>query len=230
MDTTAPQSAARDSRSDLSLCKWVALLAMSADHVNKYMLSEHEPALFAFGRLAFPLFAAVLGLNLARSGLDSRARWRTIRRLAVVGAVAQIPFIGLGPVFVGWWPLNAMASLLCVAIVVTMLERTDWRGYFGAAAVFAVGGALVEFWWPGLLIGIGAWLTARGPRFRSLAWAGLGLGFMGLGWINDTHWALLALPVLAVARWLPQAPRAKWGFYAYYPLHLGLLWALRAIA
>lgn len=226
---TVARGTLAECRSDLDICKWIALVAMTADHVNKHLLAEYSPELFAFGRLAFPIFAAVLGMNLARGELGAAGRWRTIRRLAAVSAIAQIPFVGLGPTFLGWWPLNAMASLLCVALIVTMLERADWRGYAGAVAVFAIGGAMVEFWWPGILIGVGAWLSLRAPGVRLLGWTIFGLGLAGLGWINGNQWALAALPVLAAAKWLPRAPRGKWAFYGYYPMHLTAIWGLQAL-
>ncbi len=40
--------------------KWLGLLLMTVDHVNKYLLHDAIPALFAAGRLAVPLFSFVL--------------------------------------------------------------------------------------------------------------------------------------------------------------------------
>ena len=70
----------------LEALKWLALLLMTLDHVNKHLLHASVPELFAAGRLALPLFGFVLGYNLARPGaLASGGYSRTARRLAVFG-------------------------------------------------------------------------------------------------------------------------------------------------
>ena len=81
----------------LEALKWLALLLMTLDHVNKHLLHASVPELFAVGRLALPLFGFVLGYNLARPGvLASGGYSRTARRLAIFASLATIPFIALG--------------------------------------------------------------------------------------------------------------------------------------
>ena len=83
----------------LEALKWLAMLLMTLDHVNKHLLHASVPELFAAGRLALPLFGFVLGYNLARPGaLTSGGYSRTARRLAVFGSIATIPFIALGEI------------------------------------------------------------------------------------------------------------------------------------
>jgi hypothetical protein len=50
----------------LEALKWLALLLMLGDHVNKYLLHDAVPVLFDAGRLVMPIFAVVLGYNLGR--------------------------------------------------------------------------------------------------------------------------------------------------------------------
>ena len=91
----------------LETLKWLALLLMTLDHVNKHLLHASVPELFAAGRLALPLFGFVLGYNLARPGaLVNGGYSRTARRLAIFGTIATIPFIALGGLGWGWWPFN----------------------------------------------------------------------------------------------------------------------------
>ncbi|MBK7549911.1 MAG: hypothetical protein IPI20_19875 [Rhodoferax sp.] len=52
----------------LEALKWLALVLMTGDHVNKYVLADSLPGLFELGRLAMPLFMFVLAYNLARPG------------------------------------------------------------------------------------------------------------------------------------------------------------------
>lgn len=91
----APALAFTDGR--LEAVKWLALLCMLLDHVNKYLLAGAEPALFALGRLALPLFGFVLAYNLARPGALARGAYRRLLpRLAAFGALASPSFIALG--------------------------------------------------------------------------------------------------------------------------------------
>src|SRR4249920_2578087 len=87
--------------------KWLGLLLMTGDHVNKYLFAEQLSGLSELGRLAMPIFGFVLAYNLARPGtLEGGAYPRAIKRLAVWGAVASVPYMALGTVLDGWWPLN----------------------------------------------------------------------------------------------------------------------------
>ena len=73
------------SSGSLEALKWLALLLMTLDHVNKHLLHASVPELFAAGRLALPLFGFVLGYNLARPGaLASGGYSRTADRKSVV--------------------------------------------------------------------------------------------------------------------------------------------------
>ena len=53
--------------------KWLALLLMVGDHVNKYLFNGTLPVLFEAGRICAPLFALVFAWNLARPGVAARA-------------------------------------------------------------------------------------------------------------------------------------------------------------
>ena len=91
--------------------------------------------------------------------------------------------------------------------------------------MFIVGGALVEFWWPGLTICLLAWFYCRWPSWLTLAlWIG---ALASLYVINRNLWALAALPlVFAAGHVNVNAPRSRLGFYVYYPAHLAMLWGL----
>lgn len=84
--------------------------------MNKYLFNATIPGLFEAGQLCLPIFVFVLAYNLARPGtLESGAYLRTMKRLAIFGALASVPFIALGGLLAGWWPLNVMFTLLVVA-------------------------------------------------------------------------------------------------------------------
>ena len=222
--STAPPLVLRSGT--LEALKWLALLLMTLDHVNKHVLHASMPELFAAGRLALPLFGFVLGYNLARPGaLASGGYSRTARRLTIFGTIATIPFIALGGLGWGWWPVNIMATLLVATLCAWLIEVGGAARLIAAGAVFIVGGALVEFWWPGVAACLLAWAYCRRPRWVTLGlWAGV---LASLHVVNRNFWALAALPLVFAAGQLQlTVPRARLGFYVYYPVHLAVLWGL----
>lgn len=211
----------------LEALKWLALVLMTLDHANKYLLQPAIPALFDAGRTVMPIFAIVLAYNLARPGMLARSVYpKVMKRLALAGALAALPFIALGGLGWDWWPLNIMATLLVATGVMHLLERGGAARVGGAVALSVVGGALVEFWWPALAIAVGAWSYFKRPNWPALVFALLGLAALYV--INKNLWAFAALPLILVAARVDlPVPRLRWVFYAFYPLHLAILWLVR---
>jgi hypothetical protein len=180
--------------------------------------------------MAFPLFGIVLAYNLARVRSHDRAVYvRVLTRLLVCGAIASIPFIVLGGLGFGWWPLNCMFTLAVAVCLMGVIEarRPFWKTK--AAAVFLLGGAMVEFWWPGVALCVGAWWYCRHPTGGALLlWLA---GTAGLTVINGNWWACVSFVVLAVMAYGVRItiPRASRFFYLYYPAHLTalVLWGFK---
>jgi hypothetical protein len=207
--------------------KWLALALMTGDHVNKYLFNGTLPFLFEAGRLALPIFVFVLAYNLARPGAFERgAHARTMKRLAVFGAVASVPFVALGGLAAGWWPLNVLFTLLVVTACAYLVEKGGTLHLVGAGLVFLIGGGLVEYWWPAVAFGLAVWSYRKRPTWAAATIALLACAALWI--INRNLWALASLPLLLVASRvdLPMS-RLRWAFYAYYPLHLAALWLIR---
>lgn len=214
--------------------KWIALASMTIDHINKYLLDAQHPWMFAVGRIAAPLFAMVLGYNLARPGaVASNAAARAGLRLLAWGAVASVPYIGLGKTSLagGWWPLNVLFALAVASLGIAL-----WSGHHRSFALglLVVGGALAEFFWPLIGLVLAAHRYARAPSFVGLGTVVLACALLTV--INGNGWALVALPMVAVASQAHPAADAPHTarhsrriFYAYYPLHLAVLWVVRAL-
>ncbi|MBW8715680.1 MAG: conjugal transfer protein TraX [Variovorax paradoxus] len=207
------------SNGSLEALKWVGLLLMAGDHVNKYLLHESSPALYALGRMAMPLFGFVLMVNLTRPGaLESGLHLRVMKRLAIFALLATPAFVHL----VGWWPLNILATFFLATLIVRLLERGGWAARCTALIAFLVGGAVVEFWWPALLCCLGSWAFLRRPNgLRMLLWA---LAMASLTAINGNFAAAVALLLIWGARHVEiPLSRSRWVFYAFYPIHLSLI-------
>ncbi|MCS8482967.1 TraX family protein [Pseudomonas aeruginosa] len=210
--------------------KWIALLLMTGDHVNKYLFNGTLPYLFEAGRLAMPVFVFVLAYNLARPGMAGQGAYkRTMFRLGLFGLLAMPAFVMLGSLMVGWFPLNIMFTLLVLTAVVALAERARAGSYIagaGAVLVFLWGGGLVEFWWPAIALGLACWWYCKSPSWIALL-AAVAACF-SLTWINGNPWALAALLlVVGASRINLNVPRLRWVFYAYYPAHLVALLLIR---
>lgn len=170
--------------------KWLGLLLMTGDHINKYLFNGTLPFLFEAGRLAMPIFVFVLAFNLARPGQRKRGMYqRTMKRLAVFAVIASVPFIALGGLYAGWWPLNILFTLLALTATVYLIERGN---IVAAALVFMNAGATVEYWWPALLLGLAVWSYTRKPTHAAAGVAVLACA--ALGFFNGNMWALAAFP------------------------------------
>ena len=143
-------------------------------------------------------FVFVLAYNLARPGTLERGVYgRTMSRLAMFGALASVPFVALGGLYAGWWPLNVMFTLLVVTATAYLVERGGKLHLAAAGVVFLVGGSSVEYWWPAVAFGLAVWSYTRRPSWAAAAVAVLACA--ALWFVNRNLWALAALPVLFLA-------------------------------
>lgn len=210
--------------------KWLALIIMTLDHINKYLLHDSVLPMFAIGRLAMPLFGFVLAFNLARPETLAKGVYpRVIKRLAITAVIASVPFIGLCGLGWGWWPLNILATLLISTSIMFLADKGGKGNIALAILIFVFGGAFVEFWWPGITICLSAWCYCKRPNWLALiTWIG---SIASLHIINHTSWALAAIPLIFLAPYARLGlPRVGRFFYVYYPAHLTVLWAITRIS
>lgn len=75
--------------------QWLALITMTVDHVTRYLLPSGWDVAWAsasLGRIAFPLFAAMVAWH----GLfNTRDPMRYARRILVIGLLAQLPYMSM---------------------------------------------------------------------------------------------------------------------------------------
>ena len=196
---------------------------MVIDHENKYLFAHTIPGAFEAGRLAMPIFGFVLAYNLARPGaLAAGVHVRVMKRLALYGLAATPFFIGLGGLAFGWWPLNIMAMLLVSAVIVRLVEQGGFARLAGAAALFLLGGAFVEFWWFALAFTVSAWWYFKTGSKAAVVACTLALAALYV--VNKNLWALAAIPMMLAAPLVDlNVHRLRHVFYAFYPVHLAVL-------
>lgn len=207
--------------------KWLGLILMTLDHINKYLFDAKFPGLFAAGRMCVPIFGFVLAYNLARSGAMQRdMHLRVMERLMIAGLIATPFYIEVGHLSPCWWPLNIMFMLLVATGMIYLIEKGNPASLAGATALFIFGGMVVEYWWFALSFCLTAWWYCKSPN----AWSMTGLvgTTASLFLINGNLWALAALPVILIAPYFDlSVPRFRYLFYAYYPAHLGVILTLK---
>jgi hypothetical protein len=209
----------------LEALKWLGLVLMTLDHVNKFLFAEKLPVIFEAGRVVMPLFGFVLAYNLARpSALASGAYVRTMKRLVIYGTLATPMF----DLMVGWWPLNILFMLLLTTSIMYFVDRGGAANIVAATLLFIAVGSVVEFWWFAVLYCLGAWAYCRHATVaRLMLWVG---ATASLAIVNGNHWALAALPLILLATHATlQLPRRQQLFYVYYPAHLAALLAAQKI-
>jgi hypothetical protein len=211
----------------LEAIKWIAIVFMVLDHANKYLYNHSFPAFFALGRIAMPLFIYVMAFNMARRNIFStNSQWRIYQRLTIFGIISSIPYMALGTVLGGWWPLNIMFTLLSATVIIGLIDHGGRKNTTLAVAIFAIAGTLVEYWWPALCLAIASWMYCKKPNNKSLFW--LVLSCASLAIVNQNFWAMCALPIIILAPLIRlQVPRMKYFFYTFYPTHLALIFILQ---
>ena len=204
---------------------------MLVDHFNAFVNPNYNQTLFEIGRIAFPLFALVLGYNLARIPSDKMPK--IMLRLLMFGIMATPVYIILGGGLQHWWPLNILFTLCLATTIVyllSLLTHNRWAVHARMAAIllFAVVGGLVDYLWVGPALVIVVWRLFSGiSAVESTILHILLLGLVGLlCMMNDSLATLFALPIIYLTISACQdihLPRMKWFFYWFYPGHLIML-------
>lgn len=217
-----------------SALKVLAIVAMLIDHTAiclQPLLQSPVYSLFRLrvtpylalrfvGRLAFPIFCFLL----AEGFRHTRDRRRYALRLLLFALLSEIPF----DLFRGGQLLytgqNVFFTLLLGCLGLWALEafrRAPWRQLLSLGALFAA----AYYWnadysWAGFLFILLVFLLARWPVVQALACSSL------IPWHVGVGLAFLPINCYSGQRGFVRTGWLKYAFYAFYPLHLLLLWQL----
>lgn len=133
-------------RSYLALMKWLALAFMAIYHFNHALRYAMPEWVYAVGSVVFPIFAFILGFNLASAveKKDYAVEQRLMRYLFAFGCFAQ-PFYWSfvnGPL-----PLNILFTLALGVYLI--FHYKTWQAWL---ALLVFGYFIEGFWFGGLLV------------------------------------------------------------------------------
>lgn len=211
----------------LEAAKWIAIISMTIDHYGKIFDPPFYEATHITGRIAFPLFAWIIGSRLA---LSSELGIRYLRRLVPWAIVSQPIYVLAGH---DWWQGNILVTLalgIGVHLAVTEMSRDNRARMVAVLALLLLPSPFVDF----ELFGVLSVPLIASVASRNVTAGALVAGVAGVlanasvsePFLTVTDWcALLATPIalltIRLRIRLPRLPTQL--FYAYYPLHLLVL-------
>jgi hypothetical protein len=227
--------------SSIELMKWIGLILMTIDHINAYYFHYEHHWMFALGRLVMPIFVFVLAYNLARPEFVKKwGHLKTANKMLFFGLLSMPVFHwlrnkgGVEPNYI----LNIMFILLTLTLVIwliekSLIEKNEAKSFGWVLALmltFLIGGALAEYWWGALLLGLAVWSYYRfeGQKKKTTA-LGLSSLLFFIGVFEPAtvfYMSCSAFVIYGLTKVKVTLPRLKWAFYSYYPAHLTLLWAI----
>lgn len=203
----------------LEALKWLAVILMTIDHTNTFVLQSAHTWMYDAGRIAFPLFGFAFAYNMTRPSFFERFPSRLLK-IVVIGLIAQIPMVLM---HVSTFHLNIMFTLGFTALIIYAVKDMPRVAIWGAILCSLILlNDLVDYGSLGVLYVLAAYNLARRPGY--LQWTLFIFALALLYYVNGNFYTLAALPiVLAAQKVRVPCPRTKQAFYAYYPTHLAVL-------
>lgn len=227
----------------LSVLKWFAILMMVLDHFNLYFLYPrelHQQELYILGRMAAPLFAVLVGYNLARPSADSSTQEARAKRMMLwllgFGLLSYpidifvAPFKTLEPNIL----FSFLIAVVTVFFIMKIRSREDspvWLDsvkYLGVFTMFALLGGIPEYGFSVTGTTVLVYLLAS-ARSNTVKWFLL-LPLLGslhsFAVENESYGAMLAVLPLGLALFIDVSRNLKGPrqfFYWFYPGHQLLL-------
>ena len=207
-----------------SSLKVIAMISMVIDHVALYLM-EHGTVLYEtmryVGRIAFPVFAFLI----AEGFIHTRSRYRYFFTLLGFAVISEIP----------WYLLNGAdgthnvmftlaLGVATLMVLENLLQRSMVLGFLWTLGMAGLASWLgVDYEWRGILVIVIFYLFngyndsfpySRGMQFFCTFTLMMHYGVIG------TVMACIFLYLYNGKRGFIQGSIVKYGFYAFYPVHL----------
>jgi len=206
--------------------KWLAIVLMACSHLGMALGGDWTWPGFWIGRVCAPIFCFVIVARLSEKPEERAPRY--LLRLSVWSVIAQIPYSA-------WtWHYGFHLNVLPTLAFGVALIWVWIKGYAPVVFALAAGFLLAAVYLDLGLIAPPALLAGYALYRRSPAAAALVIGLCYAAAIAYARpdevvgpaICLLVAPVIAlcslVSKRLKRLP--GWAFYAFYPVHIGLIW------
>lgn len=214
-----------------SQLKFIALLAMTADHIGLVLLPQYS-ILRIIGRLAFPIF----GYMIAEGCRHTRSLSKYLGTLATVAAVCQaVYFIAMGSLYQCVLVTFSLSVGLICLLERGRREKSLFSWLVAAAGILTVLFVTevlpqllpgtdygVDYGFLGVMLPVLVYMAREKTGRLAMTAICLSLMSIGIGWIQ--WFSLLALPLLALYNGERGKWRMKYFFYIYYPAHLVVIY------
>lgn len=221
-----------------SALKMIAVICMAIDHAAYFLLSHNEAfrqALFAIdgmeitayyllrcvGRLAFPLFAFLI----VEGFRHTRNHHRYWRNLLIVALISEVPWVLLHDGALHLRGHNVMFTLLfgySALLSIDRLGEQQWKQVAALAGWFVITLLLApDYGVQGFAFIMMLSVTCRTPAIQAV----IGSSMLRSTWIAGL--AFIPINMYNGKRGFIRSSWAKYCFYAFYPLHLLLIWAIK---
>ena len=215
------------SHSHLEIAKWLAIVAMTIDHCGKIIFIDAYTITNAVGRLAYPLFAWIIGVRLA---LSPKLTSSYLKNMGFWAVLSQPFFVYAGN---DWRKPNIFFTLLLGVAAFYGIQMFR-NGHKVKGGVLILATILISIHVDYSLFGVAiipaiAMISVRSVGCGALLIGPLGvLGnlmfeppFLGPGAFFSIVSSVIALFALRFPVTFPRMPKML--FYAYYPGHLAVL-------
>lgn len=215
--------------------KLIACIAMLIDHVTKLFVDENTVLWTigcGIGRLAFPIFCFLIVEGL----FYTRNRKKYALRLLIAAVISEVPYdlMRFGTVW-NFDSQNVMWTLLLGYLAIAMIEyvKTKYPGdmfkynTFSCLSIMLCGGAALFFATDYIIYGV--MLIVSFYMFRGrMFWAFFMQLILTAAFYSQATIQFVSL--LACPLWMlyngKKGPDDKYCLYAFYPVHMLLLWLL----
>jgi hypothetical protein len=198
--------------------KLLAALFMVIDHAG-LVLFDNNPTMRLIGRLSFPLFAWLL----VQGEAHTRNVWRYGIRLLIFAAISQ-------PIYQYTFQIFELDLNILFTLLVGLVCLRGARLYPSAQIViWLVGAAIAQVLHMNYgAYGIGVIALIRFYQNSPLWWSAWVVLHL-LSWIEygASQFPAVVTPGIFALANHQLGPKARW-FYLFYPVHLAVLWYLRA--
>lgn len=197
--------------------QFLAMVTMLIDHIGIVFFPDNQTWRI-IGRIAFPIYA----YGILQGYIFTRDRGRYIKRLAIIGAAAQIPYM----LMVGL-QLNVVFTFIVVLMVLQLLDQAQNNIHYVLSAIMA---ALLE----ALPFSYGAYALVLILCYKYLPtfWVvacHIILNYICsavFGWSNIQAFSILATLIIvfpSIKSYVARFKAPRWIWLSFYPAHMAIL-------